>query len=114
MLRVAGLSAAGGALPFLLYAAVYDPTGNGDERLVGALSSIGLVAGAYVGFRLTRDMDKDMDVRPRKAPENDAPASLISRSSKGDWDLGTLGIQPLSPQLAPQPGMAVPLLGGAW
>jgi hypothetical protein len=116
MLRVAGLSAAGGAAPFLLYAAIYDKGTHGDERLVGALSSIGLVAGLVVGFKLTSGMDADKDVMPRRAgdPDKSAPASLISRSSRGNWSLGYLGVQPLSPELAPQKGMAVPVLGGAW
>jgi hypothetical protein len=114
MLRVAGLAAAGGAVPFLLYAAAYDKEGHGDERLVGGLSSIGLVAGAIIGFRLTRGMDRDKDQSPRKSPENDAPASLITRSSVGDWSLGTIAVQPLSPTLSPQRGMAFPVVGAAW
>jgi hypothetical protein len=115
MTRVAGASAIGGAVPFLLYAGIYDDTSAGDERLVGALSSIGLVAGAYVGFRLTRNLDRDKDVLPgKKASPEDAPPSLLGRSSTGEWSLGTLTLQPLSPQLSPQRGMAMPLLGGSW
>src|SRR5690606_26528065 len=62
MLRVAGLSAAGGAVPFLLYGAIYDSGSKADERVVGLLSSVGLVGGAYLGFRLTRGMDEGLDV----------------------------------------------------
>lgn len=113
MLRVAGLSAAGAAVPFALYAAIYDGEGNGDERAVGALSTIGLVAGAYLGFRLTRGMDVGLDVRAgATATIDDAPPAVIGRHSDGRWTLGALAIQPLSRELAPQPGLAMPLVGG--
>ena len=115
MMRVSGLSAVGGAAPFLLYAAIHDPSSQADERLVGALSSIGLVAGAYLGFRLTSDMDVGKDVLTRKRPsDRDAPASVLGRSSSGRWSLGSLSPQPLSRQLAPQRGMAIPLVGATW
>ncbi|MEO8701661.1 MAG: hypothetical protein ABI867_16565 [Kofleriaceae bacterium] len=114
MARVAGLAAAGGAVPFLLYAGIYDKNSHGDERAVGALSSLGLVAGAYIGFRLTRGMDEGKDAMPRKPSDDDAPASLLGRSSSGRWQLGSVALQPLSPQLAPQRGMSLSLVGGAW
>ncbi len=113
MLRVAGVAAAGGAAPFLLYAAIYDRSGHGDERTVGALSSIGLVAGLYLGFRLTSDLDVGLDVQATPAAD-DAPAAVVGRHSDGRWSLGALSISPLSPELAPQPGLAVPVLGGAF
>jgi len=113
MLRVAGLAAAGGAAPFLLYAAIYDRSSHGDERTVGALSSIGLVAGLYIGFRMTSNLDVDLDVHARPATE-DAPAAVVGRHSDGRWSLGALTFAPLSPQLAPQPGLAVPIVGGAF
>ncbi|HEY5933330.1 MAG TPA: hypothetical protein VIU61_01770 [Kofleriaceae bacterium] len=116
MLRVAGAAAVGGAAPFLLYGLIYDSGSEGDERATGALSALGLVAGAYVGFRLTRDMDRGLDVMgTKKAPADDAvPPALLGRSASGAWSVGALAVQPLSPQLAPQPGMSVPLVGGAW
>jgi hypothetical protein len=115
MVRVAGASALGGAIPFLLYAGIYDEGSAGDERLTGFLSSAGLVAGAWLGFRLTRGMDSDQDVLPGKKPEvDDAPPSLVSRHSDGRWAPGALTIQPLSQALAPQRGMAVPLVGVAF
>lgn len=115
MARVAGAAAIGGGAPFLLYAAIRGDQSDGDERLVGALSSIGLVAGLYVGFRLTRTLDVDLDVGDRPSTEvDDAPAAVIGRSSAGRWSLGALAITPLSPTLAPQPGLAVPVLGGAF
>jgi hypothetical protein len=111
MLRVAGTAALGAAAPFLLYAAIYDTGSNKDERTVGALSSIGILAGTYVGFRLTSGMDEGEDIAPKKPADLDAPPSLVSRSSSGSWGLGMPAIQPLSRQLAPQPGMAVSLVG---
>ncbi len=112
MARVAGLAALGGAAPFLLYAGIHDGSKTSDERAVGALSSIGLVAGAVIGFRLTRDMDVDQDRLPKKRSDEDAPPSLVGRSSSGSWSVGTPAIQPLSRQLAPQAGMSITLLGG--
>jgi hypothetical protein len=114
MVRVAGAAALGGAAPFLLYAAIYDGGSTADERTVGALSSLGLLAGAFVGFRMTSDMDRDADVMPRKQSDQDAPASLISRSSSGRWGMSPPAIQPLSRQLAPQPGMALSLVGATF
>lgn len=115
MARVAGLAAAGGAAPFLLYAAIYDKGSKGDERAVGGLSSAGMLVGAYLGFRLTRGMDAGKDVIPgKKAEPDDAPASLVGRSSSGSWRLGTLAVQPLSRELAPQSGMTLSLVGATW
>jgi hypothetical protein len=115
MLRVAGATALGGAIPLLLYAGIYDAGSTADERVTGLLSSVGLVAGAWVGFRLTRNLDVDKDLLPGKKREvEDAPPSLLSRHSDGRWSHGMLTVQPLSQALAPQRGMAVPLLGAAF
>ena len=116
MLRVAGLAAAGAAAPFLLYAAINDAGSSADERITGLLSSGGMVLGAYLGFRWTRDMDDGLDTldgKPRRDAD-DAPVALIGRSSSGRWGLGGLGIQPLSPVLAPQHGMALQLVGATF
>lgn len=115
MLRVAGLAAAGGGVPFLLYAAIHDPSTTADERVVGLLSTVGVLAGTYIGFRLTRDLDVDQDVKPGATKEtDDAPVAVVGRSSSGRWGLGMLGVSPLSRELAPQPGLAVPLVGATW
>jgi hypothetical protein len=116
MLRVAGLAAAGGAAPLVLYAAIHDPGSTVDDRIVGLLSSGGLVLGAYLGFRFTRGMDDGLDTldgKPRRDAD-DAPVALIGRSSSGRWGLGGLGVQPLSPALAPQHGMALQLVGATF
>jgi hypothetical protein len=117
MLRVAGWSALGGAVPFLLYAAIRSSSSSADERITGALASGGLVAGAYLGFRLTDGMDDGLDTLDgkRSGPEvHDAPVALIGRTSAGRWGLGGLAIAPLSPTLAPQHGMTIALVGAAF
>ncbi|HEU4730377.1 MAG TPA: hypothetical protein VFT22_20910 [Kofleriaceae bacterium] len=117
MLRVAGLAAAGGAAPFLLYAAIHDRGSTADERITGLLSTGGLVVGAYLGFRFTRGMDDGLDVldgKPGKPDADDAPVALVGRSSAGRWGLGGLAVQPLSPALAPQHGLALQLVGAAF
>lgn len=116
MLRIAGFAAAGGAAPFALYAAIASSRSSADERVTGILSSAGLVGGALLGFRWTRKMDEGRDTldgKPRKEAD-DAPVALIGRSSDGRWGLGGLGFAPLSKALAPQNGMALQLLGGAF
>ncbi len=112
MLRVAGLAAAGGAVPFLLYAGINDPSTTADERVTGLLSTAGLVAGAWLGFYLTRNMDKGLDVKDTKP--SDAPPAIVGRSSDGRWDLGPFAVSPLSPALAPQKGLALTVVGGAF
>jgi len=117
MLRVAGLAAAGGAAPFLLYAAIHTSSSTADERVTGLLSTGGLVVGAYLGFRFTRGMDDGLDTidgKPKKEVVDDAPIALVGRSSAGRWGLGGLGVQPLSPALAPQHGVALQLVGAAF
>ncbi|MEJ7601425.1 MAG: hypothetical protein WKG01_26210 [Kofleriaceae bacterium] len=115
MVRVAGAASLGAAAPFVLYAAIYDSSSAGDERTIGALSSIGLLAGAYVGFRLTRDLDRGLDLNTRQHRDDDAvPPAVLGRSATGQWSMGALTLQPLSRQLAPQPGMSLPVLAGSW
>ena len=119
MLRVAGLSVAAGAVPFLLYAGIYDEGTDDDEQVVGFLSTAGLVGGAYLGFRLTRNMDAGLDVHDgkRAAPtsDDDAPIAAVARSSSGKWMFGGVGLSPLSPQLASdQRGMTLNMLGGTF
>lgn len=115
MLRVAGLAAAGGAAPFLLYAAIHSPTTTADERVTGLLSTGGLIAGAWLGFWLTRGMDEGLDTLDGKPGKgDDAPVALVGRSSSGRWGIGGLGISPLSPALAPQHGLALQLVGATF
>lgn len=110
MLRVAAAAAIGGALPFLLYAGIHDRSTQADERVVGLLSSAGLVGGLLIGFRLTRGLDVDRDVRDG-ATVDDAPAAVVRRSSDGRWALGGLALQPLASSLSPTPGLTVSVIG---
>jgi hypothetical protein len=115
MARVAGLSLAGGAVPFLLYAAIYDSHATYDERLVGGLSSLGLIGGAWLGFYLTRDLDVGLDVNTRKKKDDDdAPPAMLGRNSSGRWALDGVALKPLDPRLAPQAGLAVTLVGATF
>jgi hypothetical protein len=111
MLRVAGLSAAGGAVPLLLLAA--GPSHSGVQRAAGGLSTLGLVGGAWLGFYLTRHMDVGLDVPDGAKPKDDAPAAVVGRDSDGRWHLGGIGFQPLSPELASeQRGMTFTVVSG--
>jgi hypothetical protein len=112
MLRVAGFAAAGGAAPFLLYAAINDSGSTADERLTGFLSSGGLVLGAWLGFRWTRNLDDGLDTRDGKP--DDAPVALVARDSSGRWGLGGLGLSPLDPRLSPQRGLALQVVGATF
>jgi len=114
MLRVAGLAAAGAATPFLLYAAMYNKDSDSDEKITGALSTIGLLAGAFIGFRVTRNMDAGLDVQDGKRPVQDAPAAVIGRNSDGSWAFGGFGILPLTSPKHGERGASMTLLGGAF
>jgi hypothetical protein len=116
MLRVAAAAGLGAAIPFLLYAAIHDSSTDSDERLVGALATGGIVAGAYVGFRLTRGMDEGWDtVDGKKAKVDDAPPAAVTRSSTGSWNLGGVALQPLSRTLDDhQHGTGLTVLGGSF
>ena len=113
MLRVAGLAAAGGVAPFLLYAAINDSSTDSDERLAGALSTLGLVGGAWLGFYLTRNMDVGLDVPDGVTPKSaDAPPAVVGRASDGTWQLGGLGLMATPPALTNRTSVSLTLLGG--
>jgi hypothetical protein len=113
MLRVAGLAAAGGAVPFLLYAGINDSSSSADERVTGLLSTAGLVGGAWLGFYLTRHMDEGLDVPDGEAaPKQDAPAAVVGRSSDGRWALGGLGL--MTTTVSPTHAPTLSLVGATW
>ncbi len=114
MVRVAAYAAVGGALPFLVYPLISDRSTSADEQAIGTVSTIGLLGGLVLGFHRTRGLDRDLDVLPGAPPAADAPPALVGRSAAGQWASGTLAIQPLSRALAPQAGLVVPVLGGAF
>lgn len=113
MARVAAAAAIGAAAPLAVYAAINDSSTSDDERAVGALASAGMIVGTYLGFRLTRGMDRGLDTPDGRDPD-DAPVALVGRSSSGRWALGGINAQPLSRALAPQHGMALQLVGAAF
>lgn len=118
MIRVAGVAALGGGLPFLLYAGIHDKHASWDDRLTGGLSTAGLIGGAILGFYLTRHVDEGLDTNDHLHEDaDDAPAAVLGRSSTGRWALNGVGIQPLSTTLvtgAPQKGMSVSLIGATF
>ena len=117
MLRVATYAAIGGGVPFVLYAAIYDPNSSADERVIGLISTLGLVGGAYLGFRTTAHWDEGLDVLDgaRKQAKDDAPPAVVGRASDGSWQLGTPGLVPLSRQLDNhQHGVGLTLVGATF
>lgn len=107
MLRVNGLALAGAAAPWILYGLTRDGSTRADEQAFGLLSTAGLVAGAYLGFRLTRDM-KDDEAAPKASK---GPAALFRRhAATGRWDFGGLGFR----NAMGATGGTVNVLGGAW
>jgi hypothetical protein len=71
MLRVAGLAAAGGAVPLAILAA--GPSKSGVQRAAGGLSALGMLGGAVLGFYLTRHMDEGLDVPENKKDDAATP-----------------------------------------
>jgi len=76
------------------------------------LSAVGMIAGAWLGFYLTRNLDVGLDVPDGTKHANDAPPAVVGRDSDGYWHLGGVGMQPLSLELATQHGMTFTVLGG--
>ncbi|HEY1813585.1 MAG TPA: hypothetical protein VGG74_14635 [Kofleriaceae bacterium] len=110
MLRVAGMAAAGGAVPFLILAA--DPHSGADQRVTGALATLGLVGGAWLGFYLTRHVDEGLDVPDHKPAADDAPPAVVGLNSDGRVSVGGIGLAPLSPQLSTDRGAALNVFAG--
>jgi hypothetical protein len=101
MLRIDGAAAIGAGAPWLLYAAIQDSSTTGDERVFGLLSTAGLVTGAYLGWRWTRDDDAK-------------PA--LAKKQQDRLEIGALGVRPATTSLAPTTGrgVVVDLLRGTW
>jgi hypothetical protein len=111
MLRVAGVAAAGGAVPLVILAA--GPHRSGVQRAAGGLSAAGMIAGAWLGFYLTRNLDVGLDVPDHVERASDSPPAVVGRDSDGHWHLGGFALAPLSPELAShQQGMTFTVLAG--
>jgi len=105
MTRVNLAAMAGALAPWLLYAATSDPDTNDDEQAFGFLSTVGLLGGAYLGFRWTRNMT------PGTAQlEENAPTALFTRGGSGGWATGGIGLQPVRGSR----GATLSLLSGTW
>jgi hypothetical protein len=80
-----------GGTPWLLYLPLEDGGTTSDERVIGFLSSAGIVAGAYLGYRWSKKLAGD-EVQPGRKrtrdPDDAAGASaLFRRDPGGGWSL---------------------------
>lgn len=106
MTRVNLAAFVGALAPWVLYAATEDPDTNDDEQAFGFLSTVGLLSGAYLGFRWTRNMKPGSDGVIERDP---APAALLRKTQSG-WTTGGIGLGRVSGSR----GATLTLLGGSW
>ncbi|MEM9493275.1 MAG: hypothetical protein AAGC55_29260, partial [Myxococcota bacterium] len=136
-------AAAGAAVPWVLIfpLANSEDSGSGPRQVTAALSAGGLLAGAYLAWRATRDMDgrraadpqeDDEDIDEEDVDEGEKegddsrrigrlgsappPPGLVQRHADGRWSLGVPLVRPAGDlRLAPRPGkpgLAVDVLSG--
>jgi hypothetical protein len=106
-------AALGAATPWvLIYPAVSDGSSESDQQIVGVLSAVGLLAGGYLAWRLTADMDQTEIVAQKRLP---AVSGLLQHGPDGAWAVGVpmprLPDSALGPR-APGFSVAVDLLAG--
>ncbi len=106
MLRVNAAALIGAAAPWLLYAAASDPDSNDDEQAFGFLSTVGLLGGAYLGFRWTRGMAPGSEVDRARGH---GPTALLMRDEAG-WRVGGIG----GSRAMGGGGLVLTVAGGAW
>jgi hypothetical protein len=106
-----GALALGGA-PWLVYLGVQDDTTTSDEQAIGFASSVGIVAGAYLGYRLSGKFAGEevgpngvrvFDDDDAAATDDNSATALLRRNARGGWTLG-----PAIPRVAAVEG------GRAW
>jgi hypothetical protein len=106
-----GALALGGA-PWLVYLGVEDGSTTSDEQAIGFASSVGIVAGAYLGYRFSGKFAGEevgpngvrvFDDDDAAARDDNSATALLRRSARGGWSLG-----PAIPRVAPVEG------GRAW
>jgi hypothetical protein len=82
-------AAIGGGTPWLLYLAINDDSSTNDEQAIGLLSTAGILAGAYLGYRWSRGL-AGSEVQPggkRRVDPDLGGVGLIHRSRDGSWSL---------------------------
>ncbi|MBZ0233180.1 MAG: hypothetical protein K8M05_12690 [Deltaproteobacteria bacterium] len=106
MTRVNLAAFVGALTPWLLYAATSDDETNDDEQAFGFLSTVGLLGGAYLGFRWTRNMKPGSGDGLERDP---APAALFQRTRAG-WTAGGIGLS----RVQGSRGATLSVLSGSW
>jgi hypothetical protein len=125
MLRIDLGTLAGAAVAWaVVYPALADDTTNDDEQAAGVISLGTMVAGAYLGWRFTRGMDKRSDTPARTSPTDDpvddtgdpddgdfgTTSGLLRRARSGRWALAAPLPRPMhNPALGPRMGASVGL-----
>jgi hypothetical protein len=103
--RRAGMMALGalalGGAPWLVYLAVKDDETTSDEQGVGLASTAGIVAGLYLGYRLTRGL-AGTEVGPHgersgdNSDEDSTGTALLHRSRSGRWSVSPVLPRPVA------------------
>jgi hypothetical protein len=105
----------GGATPWLIYALASDDSTSSDEQAFGFLSTAGIVAGAYLGYRWSKSLAGD-EKRPQakrsiEPPPVSAPTALLRRDASG-WNIAPIVPRPLAATQGR--GVMIDLFGGAF
>lgn len=82
-------AAIGGGTPWLLYLAINDGESTNDEQAIGLLSTAGILAGAYLGYRWSRGLAGG-EVQPggkRRSDPDLGGVGMIHRDRDGSWSL---------------------------
>jgi len=105
MARVNAAALVGAVAPWLLYAASSDDTTSSDEQAFGFLSTVGLLGGAYLGFRWTKGMKPGSEV-----DDHELGPTALFRHGRAGWTAGGLGLT----RAQGGHGAALTLVGGSW
>ncbi len=108
-MTIVNLGALGGAVvPWVLVYPLMDGQNGGDYQTAGFLSALTMGGGAYLAWRLTKDMvpvNKD-SLEPTALSE--AAPALLQRSESGQWNLASPVPRPMQNQrLAPATGFSM-------
>lgn len=107
---VMGALLCGGA-PWLIYAGIKDDSTTSDERAIGLISSAGIVAGAYLGYRWSRGLPHESgSVKPSTDDGTVPMPALLRRDSRGAWTVGPA--LPRAAKVGGQRAWLVDVVGG--